>query len=71
MLRKFDNENKNQNKKNRRLKIYGKIRNGRLKLEPNVPIKKTCMLVYISIQYYCNTNIKQGYYFYYYLKLVL
>ena len=39
MLRKFENEN--QNKKNRRLKIYGKIRNGRLKLEPSVLIKKT------------------------------
>ena len=42
MLRKFENENKNQNKKNLRLKIYGKIRNGRLKLEPSVLIKKTC-----------------------------
>ena len=40
MLRKFENENKNQNKKNLRLKIYGKIRNGRLKLEPSVLIKK-------------------------------
>ena len=39
MLRKFENESKNQNKKNLRLKIYGKIRNGRLKLEPNVLIK--------------------------------
>ena len=42
MLRKFENENKNQNKKNLRLEIYGKIRNGRLKLEPSVLIKKTC-----------------------------
>ena len=31
MLREFENENKKQNKKNLRLKIYGKIRNGRLK----------------------------------------
>ena len=42
MLRKLENENKNQNKKNLRLKIYGKIRNGRLKLEPSALIKKTC-----------------------------
>ena len=42
MLRKFENENKNQNKKNPRLKIYGKIRNGKLKLEPSVLIKKMC-----------------------------
>ena len=42
MLRKFENENKNQNKKNLKLKIYGKIRNGRLKLEPSVLIKKAC-----------------------------
>ena len=28
MLRKFENENKNQNKKNLRLKIYEKIKNG-------------------------------------------
>ena len=42
MLRKFENENKNQNKKNLRHKIYGKIRNGRLKLEPSFLIKKTC-----------------------------
>ena len=43
LLRKFENENKKQNKKNLRLKIYGKIRNGRLKLEPSVLIKKkTC-----------------------------
>jgi len=40
LLRKFENENKKQNKKNLRLKIYGKIRNGRLKLEPSVLIKK-------------------------------
>ena len=33
ILRKFENENKNQNKENLRLKIYEKIRNGRLKLE--------------------------------------
>ena len=39
-LRKFENESKNQNKKNLRLKIYGKIRNDRLKLEPSVLIKK-------------------------------
>ena len=45
MLRKFENENKNQNKKNLRLKIYGKIRNGRLKLEPSVLLKKTCRYV--------------------------
>ena len=43
MLRKFENENKNQKKKNQRLKIYGKIRNGRLKLEPSVLIKKRVM----------------------------
>ena len=36
MLRKFENENKKQNQKNLRLKIYGKIRNGGLKLEPSV-----------------------------------
>ena len=43
MLRKFENENKNQNKKNLRLKIYEKRRNDRLKLERSVLIKrKTC-----------------------------
>ena len=42
MLRKFENENRNQNKKNLRLKIYGKIRNGRLQLDPSVLIKRTC-----------------------------
>ena len=42
MLRKFENENKNQNKKSLRLKIYGKIRNGRLKLETSVLIKEKC-----------------------------
>ena len=43
MLRKVEKENKNQNKKNLRMKIYEKIRNGRLKLEPSVLIKrKTC-----------------------------
>ena len=43
MLRQFENENKKQNKKNLRLKIYGKIRNGRLKMEPSVLKKrKTC-----------------------------
>ena len=42
MLREFENENKKQNKKNLRLKIYGNIRNGRLKLKPSVLIKKTC-----------------------------
>ena len=40
MLRQYESENKNQNKKSLRLKIYGKIRNGRLKLEPSVLIKK-------------------------------
>ena len=45
VLRKFENENKNQNKKNLRLKIYGKIRNGRLKLEPSVLIKKSLRLL--------------------------
>ena len=40
-------ENKNQNKKNLRLKIYGKIRNGRLKLDPSVLIKK----MYFQILY--------------------
>ena len=39
MLRKFENENKNQNKENLRLKIYGKIKNGRRTLEPSVLIK--------------------------------
>ena len=32
--------NKEQDKKILRLKLYGKIRNARLKLEPNVLIKK-------------------------------
>ena len=41
MLRKFESENKNQNKKKLRLKIYEKVRNGRLKLEPSVLIKRT------------------------------
>ena len=40
MLRRFDNENKKQNVKNLRLKIYGKIRNGMLKLEPSLLIKQ-------------------------------
>ena len=31
---------KKQDKKTLRLKLYGKIRNARLKLEPNVLIKK-------------------------------
>ena len=44
MLRKFENENKNQNKKNLRPKIYGKIRNGTLKLESSVLIKKHVVL---------------------------
>ena len=44
MLREFENEIKKQNKKNLRLKIYGKIRNGRLKLKPSVLIKKTWIL---------------------------
>ena len=49
MLRKFENENKNQNKKNLRLKIYGKIRNGRLKLEQSVIIKKTCSKLLVAV----------------------
>ena len=40
MHRKFGNENKKQNKKNLRLKIYGRIKNVRLKLEPSVLIKR-------------------------------
>ena len=48
MLWKFENENKNQNKKNLGLKIYGKIRDGRLKLEPSVLIKETCTLTTLS-----------------------
>jgi len=47
LLRKFENENKKQNKKNLRLKIYGKIRNGRLKLEPSVLIKKKRVVLYL------------------------
>ena len=46
MLRKFENENRNQNKKNLRLKIYGKVRNGRLKLEQSVLIKKSCITLF-------------------------
>ena len=42
MLRKFENDIKKQNKKNLRLKIYGKIRNLRVKLEPTVLTKQTC-----------------------------
>ena len=50
MLRKFENENKNQNKKNLRLKIYEKIRNGRLKLEPSVLIRrKTCTRISTNV----------------------
>ena len=49
MLRKFENENKNQNKKNLRLKIYGKIRNDGLKLEPSVLIKKTCIETFLRL----------------------
>ena len=56
MLRKFENENKKQNKKNLRLKVYGKIRNGRLKLKPSVLIKKTCIRRLIS----GHTNEKIG-----------
>ena len=49
MLRKLENENKNQIKKNLRLKIYGKIRNGRLKLEPSALIKKHVLLILICV----------------------
>ena len=52
MLKKFENENKKQNKKNLRLKIYGKIRNGRLKLELSVLQKKTCIRVKVKFQMY-------------------
>ena len=52
MLRKFENENKNQKKKNLRLKIYGKIRNGRLKLEPSVLIKK-----HVQYQLFCSNFV--------------
>ena len=47
MLRKFENENKNQNKKNLRLKICGKKRNGRLKLEPSVLTKRKREITYL------------------------
>ena len=37
---KFQCRNKKQDKKIMRLKLYGTIRNARLKLEPNVLVKK-------------------------------
>ena len=51
MLRKIENENKNQNKKSLRLKIYRKIRNGRLKLEPSGLIKK-------NVKGFCSSKMR-------------
>ena len=43
MHRKFEYKSKKQHKKHLRLKIYGKMRNVRLKLESSVVTKITCI----------------------------
>ena len=45
MLRKFDNENKNQNRKNLRLKIYGKIKKRQAETGTKCSYKKKPVLI--------------------------